>query len=186
MKNVLQKLNLLKDLVVATKKLKDIQCSSDAKACTVEAIGLSVVEKQRKQNNYQAKLKMCIKFYVNINKKLKEEIETWGRELDISKTNVESLKTSKDELKLMEAKVKRYENELHKYEKKYPWLRDSQHNLLNVMHEIDTLNSLQEQKKKLVEELNLFRGLRPDIQEASQQVIQIKKKYEQMKREINN
>ncbi|KAJ8931886.1 hypothetical protein NQ314_015155 [Rhamnusium bicolor] len=179
---VFKKLKLLNDelkLLIgisdSVTKLHSVMQKAVTKSLNNNSITLSHSERLRKHSNYLSKLKICIKFYMNLNEKLSKEIKATKWEMDQSKAKLGGiLSFSVQELQQMEEKAKKYENELVKFEKKYPWLKDPEFNLPNISKEIDTLRNLKEEKNKLVKELSVYQELKPDIKEAAQQLANLK------------
>lgn len=52
------------------------------------------------------------------------------------------------------------------------------------MGKIDDLKSLQYEESKLLQELDQYKGLQPDLVEAHQQLKELKEKYEKISSEI--
>ncbi|XP_018571792.1 uncharacterized protein LOC108911359 [Anoplophora glabripennis] len=168
-------LKLLNGISDSVSKLNSVVQKAMTKSLNNNSVTLSHAEKLRKHSNYVSKLKICIKFYMNLNEKLSKEIKATKWEMDQSKTKLGGiLNLSVQDLQQMEEKAKKYENELLKFEKKYPWLKDPEINLPNIAREIDTLRNLKEEKNKLVKELNVYQELKPDIKEAAQQLANLK------------
>ncbi|KAF5290010.1 hypothetical protein FQR65_LT11676 [Abscondita terminalis] len=190
MEDILKKLQLLPThftpyIDTHIEKLTSLQEKYDTKSCNAESIGLSHTDRLRKQNNYLAKIKSCIKMYHNLIEKLSKEIKTVKGELQKSEKKLTSITTvSSDEVKTLLVKIDRYEKELLKFEKKYPWLSDRQYNLLNISKETDLLNNLRITKDKLIEELQVYHGLKPDLNKAAQQLADIEKEYESTMTEL--
>ncbi|KAK4875297.1 hypothetical protein RN001_011719 [Aquatica leii] len=182
----LKKLQLLpSDLNNETKSALDtfslLQEKYETKLCNCESIGLSHADRLRKQTNYVTKLKSCIKLYLNFNEKLLKEIRIAKGELNRSEKEIDAINiTSNKEVKTLQVKIERYEKEILKFEKKYPWLSDPQYNLPNISKETETLSNLQLLREKLVQELKVYRGLKPDITKATRQLAVIEKEYDSM------
>ncbi|XP_076266938.1 uncharacterized protein LOC143200340 [Rhynchophorus ferrugineus] len=140
-----------------------------------DSAALNQAEKMRKHNNYLSKLKICIRFYTNLNDTLSKEIKAVKFELEKSKQNVNSiLKLSSEDVQQLEEKAKKYENELAKFEKKYPWLKNPEYDLPNISKYLDVLKNLKDEKDNLVKELSVYHDLKPDIKEANQQLAELK------------
>jgi len=186
MEAVLKKLHLLPHQLNAQsraelEKLTNLQEKYETKQCSSEAVGLSHAERLRKQSNYVTKIKSCIKIYNNLIEKLVKEIKTAKAKLEHSEKKLSSLDVSNDEIKILQTKIERYEKELLKFEKKYPWLKDPQYKLQNISKETDALNTLRKEKEKLIQELEVYQGLKPDIYEANKQLTDIKHEYDSIK-----
>ncbi|KAF5276269.1 hypothetical protein FQA39_LY06618 [Lamprigera yunnana] len=163
-------------------KLVMLQEHFETKVCNTESIHLSQAERLRKQNNYVIKIKSCIKIYHNLIEKLSKHIKIAKGELERSEKKIRTITSvSDDEVKMLEMKIERYEKELLKFEKRYPWLSDPQYNLQNISKETETLNNLRKAKEKLIQDLDVYHGLKPDVCEAAQQLENLKKEYDAMK-----
>ncbi|KAJ8920246.1 hypothetical protein NQ315_011907 [Exocentrus adspersus] len=182
LETIFRKLKLLNDelkLLIgisdSVDKLNSLVQKALTKSLENKSVSLSHAEKLRKHQNYVSKLKICIKFYMNLNERLSKEVKATKWEMDQSKAKVGKIfNLSDQELQQMEEKAKKYENELLKFEKKYPWLKDPEINLPNISKEITVLQNLKEQKEKLVKELSVYQELKPDIKEAAQQLANLK------------
>ncbi|KAF2895712.1 hypothetical protein ILUMI_10492 [Ignelater luminosus] len=184
MEATLRKLHLLsKDLDpwprAELNRLVNLQEKYESKRCTAESIGLSYAECQREQNSYMTKVKGCIKVYNDFIEKLNKEIKNAKYEHEQVEERIISL--LKEDFNAFELKVEKYEKELLKFEKKYPWLKDPQYNLQNISRETEILNSLKEEKDKLLQELEVYQNLKPNISEAMQQLAAVKQEYESIK-----
>lgn len=62
-------------------------------------------------------------------------------------------------------------------QKKYPWLKDHDLNLPNIAKEIDILRTVKGTRERLVQELSIYEGLKPELKEASQQLADIKEEH---------
>ncbi|KAK5644657.1 hypothetical protein RI129_005957 [Pyrocoelia pectoralis] len=184
--SALKKLQILNDeLNLITQdeldKLANVQGKYETNHCNCESISLSHADRLRKQTNYITKIKSCIKMYNNLIAKLSKDIKMAKGELERSKTQIaEITHVSSDEVKTIQVKIERYEKEILKFEKKYPWLSDPQYSLLNISKETDTLINLRREKEELVQELDLYHSLKPDIHKATQQLADIKREYDAM------
>ncbi|XP_030761689.1 uncharacterized protein LOC115886592 [Sitophilus oryzae] len=154
----------------------------EAKYLNPDNAALNQAEKLRKHNNYLSKLKICIRYYTNLNDTLSKEIKYVRSELDKSKENVNSiLKLSSEDVQQLEEKARKYENELIKFEKKYPWLKNPEFDLPNISKYVDTLKALKEEKDSLVKELSIYQDLKPDIKKAGEQLAELKEQVKSMK-----
>ena len=63
---------------------------------------------------------------------------------------------------------------------RYPWLEDPQLDILNVSEEMNKLQVLRDTKSKLLEEMHKYKGLKPDIGLASQQLVDIKRELKSL------
>ncbi|KAB0794310.1 hypothetical protein PPYR_11149 [Photinus pyralis] len=160
-------------------KLVDVQNKFETKDCNCESISLSHADRLRKQTNYTTKVKSSIKMYNNLIAKLTKDIKFSKSELERSKNQIAGItRVSSDEVKIMQAKIDRYEKEILKFEKKYPWLSDQQYGLPNISKQTETLNNLRREKARLMQELERYHSLKPDINEAMQQLAAIKQEYD--------
>lgn len=139
-------------------------------------IGLSEVEKSRKHKNYASKLKASIKLYLNLNDKLEEEIKQISH-LDPASYDTTFEVPSVDEIKLLQKKLSRYEGEMSKFDKRYPWLREPKFNLPNISNDIDKLLELRKKKSDLMEQLNSYGGLSPNMTEAKLQLSELRSEF---------
>lgn len=57
-------------------KMVDLQDKLNIKSFDAVSLGLAQADILQKQNNYVAKLQMCIKHYTNLNERLDEETKT--------------------------------------------------------------------------------------------------------------
>lgn len=190
MEEIFRKLKLLTDeqklvgLGSSIGNLDNFMAEIESKNLSINDATLGQAEKLRKQNNYVCKLKMCIRHYINLNNKLSKEIKSLKWELEQSKQNVSiNLKLFTIDFQQLEEKAKKYEDELVKFEKKYPWLKSSEYDFPNMAKYIDMLNSLKRERDSLVEELSIYKNLKPDIKEAKQQLAELK---EQIKSDMAN
>ncbi|XP_056640060.1 uncharacterized protein LOC130447324 [Diorhabda sublineata] len=139
---------------------------------------ISQTERLRKHHNYLSKLKICIKIYININERLSGDIKMAKRELEHSNQKLAGISNlSLEQIQQLEEKAKRYENEVSKFERKYPWLKDPMFDLPNITKETQKLQEVKTTKEKLIKELSVYQGLKPDIREANQQLAQIKEEH---------
>jgi len=181
MEEILKKLKLLNDelkligLSGSVESLDKSLSELEAKSLNLEKAELRHAEKLRKHSNYLSKLKICIRYYINLNESISEQVKTLKRTLQHSKQNVNGvLKLHPQDIQQLEEKAKKYENELLKFEKKYPWLKQPDYDLQNIRKYTNILNSLKEEKDNLLKELNVYQNLKPDIKEAKQQLANLK------------
>ncbi|XP_044271716.1 uncharacterized protein LOC123015805 [Tribolium madens] len=194
MESALSRLHLIEDQSKileepseVVKKLANLQNKFDLKELTPNAVVLSHVDKLKERNNYSAKLKICIKMYIQLNEELTKKIQHLKSEHKKAENTINNIVTATpDDLKTMEVKINRYENALTKLEKKYPWLRNEKYSLVYFSKEINLLISAKKEKEELVKELSPYHGLKPDLQEASEQLAQIKCEYEAMSKKLMN
>ncbi|XP_025831237.1 uncharacterized protein LOC108742377 [Agrilus planipennis] len=191
LREALSKLNILKEDLCSEyqnklNKLAQYQEMFGTTDCKPESIALSHIDQLRKQNVYMAKVKTCRKMYINLNEKLTKDIKKLKSEYAHSKEKIECfLQVSNDEIKAHQLKIQRYEEQLAKFEEKYPWLKNPELDLNNITKEIQALNQLKEKKIKLMKEMDVYQGLKPDITEAREQLEDIKKKYNELNNSFN-
>lgn len=68
-------LKLLIGISDSVSKLNSVVQKAMTKSLNNSSVTLSHAEKLRKHSNYVSKLKICIKFYMNLNEKLSKEIK---------------------------------------------------------------------------------------------------------------
>lgn len=63
-------------------------------------------------------------------------------------------------------------------------MKNSQLNLPDISEQIEKLNNLRYTKEKLVEDLAIYKGLKPDIAQANKQLKEVKQEYEKTMKEF--
>lgn len=178
---ILKRLKMLNDELRIPTDISEKICEIKETLINAPPSSISQTERLRKHHNYLSKLKICIKIYININERLSEDIKTAKRELEHSNQKLAGISNlSSEQIQQLEEKAKRYENEVLKFERKYPWLKDPMFDLPNITKETQKLQEVKNIKEKLIKELSVYQGLRPDISEANQQLAQIKEEHNKM------
>lgn len=178
---ILKRLKMLNDELRIPTDISEKICEIKETLINTPPSSISQTERLRKHHNYLSKLKICIKIYININERLSEDIKTAKRELEHSNQKLAGISNlSSEQIQQLEEKAKRYENEVLKFERKYPWLKDPMFDLPNITKETQKLQEVKNIKEKLIKELSVYQGLRPDISEANQQLAQIKEEHNKM------
>lgn len=80
--------------------------------------GLSVAERQRKQNSYLSKMQLCTKMYASLNDKLSNEIKVYKRESEFAENKLKNINMTaiSAEIKTTESKINKYEQDIAKLE----------------------------------------------------------------------
>ncbi|XP_066247849.1 uncharacterized protein [Euwallacea similis] len=119
-------------------------------------------------------LKILISKYKALNEKLSQRTESLRSILQLSHQDVEkTLQLNNDDRQQLEAKIEKYESLLVKIEQMDPWLKDPNFDLLNMMAKQNTLNPYKEEKDNLLKELSVYKDLKPDINQAKQQILEL-------------
>ncbi|EFA10346.2 uncharacterized protein LOC103314266 [Tribolium castaneum] len=192
MESVLSKLHLIdhpsktpEEHSVMVQKLANLQKKFDLKELTPNAAVLSHADLLNTHNNYSAKLNIYIKVFIQLNEQLAKRIQHLKSEYKNAENKINKVVTlTPNEIKATEVKISRYEDELAKLEKKYPWLKSEEYNLAHFAKEMNLLISAKREREELVKELSHYQGLKPDLQEASEQLALIKQEYEAISKKL--
>lgn len=63
-------------------------------------------------------------------------------------------------------------------------MKDPKYDLFTISKEIEVLTSLREKKATLEEEISMYKGLKPNIKEANQQLAAARAEYEEINKRI--
>ncbi|KAK9892998.1 hypothetical protein WA026_023212 [Henosepilachna vigintioctopunctata] len=167
-------------------ELCDIQDLFGTEELSAAAISMAQIHHRMEDNStYLDRLKSTTAFYMDLNDKLTKEINILSSELNESERHTDKVfNISNEEIYMLENKVKSYENEIAKFEKKHPWLKDPKLDLAYIHEQAQILSNLLEERNDLEKDLDVYKGLKPDIQEASHQLSLVKKQYEELKKKI--
>ncbi|XP_045462547.1 uncharacterized protein LOC123672492 isoform X1 [Harmonia axyridis] len=174
------------DWVEALKTLRIGQQYFETSECSAEAMALSHIEKESKDNTYIKSLKSDIQLYMGFNAEVEKDIETFTRQLEEAKKHFKDALCEPKDIHLVDKKIASYSNELEKFEKKHPWLKNPQIDLTYIAKEAEMLASMLEEKEAMEKEFKAYQGLAPDVHEASRQLSDLKKEYNKLREKYHS
>nr|XP_022905272.1 uncharacterized protein LOC111417277 [Onthophagus taurus] len=122
-------------------------------------------------------IKARIQLYEKMNLKLSDEVKIACREVDHSKNLLEQYSVPSKEIKVLKEKCKSYQKHVRKPE--FSWLQDPRFKFDNILSDMEILQQLTYDKNCLEKELRKeYCGLTPNLIEANQQLLNVKRKYD--------
>lgn len=168
-------------------KLCEMQEYFEVTNLNIQSIILSFITKQEKRielNTILSKIKACTKIYVEWNAKLSETIKKLVQNENISTHELQSICLSNEEILILKNKMNQYKEVLGKLENEHSSVRKTNIQSCEIMSEINVLLEIMQEEEKLLKKLSVYKGLEPNIVKATEQLNELKKENEELKRKL--